>query len=208
MTALHWAVDRKNADLLNTLIEAGADLNIKDKYDKTALDYATGNKCAEIAKILTAVEALKGDDPNFPAQCAQEVLSPIMNHQNLTPSTSPTKTDSDPDTPINSNTQASPGDSENLSAPKTPKISASTMYIAPICSATFFAIDYWRTIDSILKDKKSSKSFKDKDLKNNDTSLKQKVSSYFHDIKESPSKHKIFWIALSGVCYSLYKFKC
>ena len=47
MTALHYAVQRKNFDIAKMLVEKGADINAKAKYGLTAFHYAA-------AQIVTA----------------------------------------------------------------------------------------------------------------------------------------------------------
>ena len=42
-TPLHWATDMGNRNIAEFLINRGADVNIKDKFGKTPLDYAIDN---------------------------------------------------------------------------------------------------------------------------------------------------------------------
>ncbi|TKZ32334.1 ankyrin repeat domain-containing protein [Brachyspira catarrhinii] len=51
-TPLIIAVIKGNKDIVRALINAGADLNIKDNDNKTALDYAENNNFEEIKKII------------------------------------------------------------------------------------------------------------------------------------------------------------
>lgn len=51
-TPLIMAVIKGNKDIVRALVNIGADLNIKDNDNKTALDYAESNNFEEIKKIL------------------------------------------------------------------------------------------------------------------------------------------------------------
>ena len=46
------AASRGYADIVSMLVDAGASVNIKDKYGKTALSYATQRGHQSIIKIL------------------------------------------------------------------------------------------------------------------------------------------------------------
>lgn len=54
MTPLHWGVVKKNEDTLvvETLLEAGADVSVKDNQDWTALETTLGMERLDIAEIL------------------------------------------------------------------------------------------------------------------------------------------------------------
>ncbi|MBA2709874.1 MAG: ankyrin repeat domain-containing protein [Tatlockia sp.] len=52
MTALHYAVQEKQICMIDTLIKAGADLTLKDKWQRTPLDIAKKIKCNEISEKL------------------------------------------------------------------------------------------------------------------------------------------------------------
>ncbi|KAG8233136.1 hypothetical protein J437_LFUL010366 [Ladona fulva] len=52
MTPLHWAADRGNAEAVQLLVDAGADVNFKDSEGQTALHYAVSCGHAEVVKIL------------------------------------------------------------------------------------------------------------------------------------------------------------
>ena len=49
-TPLIMAVIKGNKDIVRALVNIGADLNIKDNDNKTALDYAESNNFEEIKK--------------------------------------------------------------------------------------------------------------------------------------------------------------
>ncbi|HEV8052103.1 MAG TPA: ankyrin repeat domain-containing protein [Parachlamydiaceae bacterium] len=52
MTALHYAVQEKQICMIDTLIKAGADFTLKDKWQRTPLDIAKKIKCNEISEKL------------------------------------------------------------------------------------------------------------------------------------------------------------
>ena len=47
-----YAIMRRNSDLVNLLINAGANVNAKDKFGTTALYVSMFYKCEEITDIL------------------------------------------------------------------------------------------------------------------------------------------------------------
>ena len=51
-TPLHWAASYGHKDVAGVLIEAGADVNAKDKENKTPLAFAVGKDHKELVELL------------------------------------------------------------------------------------------------------------------------------------------------------------
>ena len=51
-TALHWASKYDRTEVVNLLIEKGADIHVKDNYGATPLLYASGNDRTEVVNLL------------------------------------------------------------------------------------------------------------------------------------------------------------
>ena len=51
-TALHWASQNGDAEVVQMLIQNGCDVNSKDTYGQTALHWASENGHAKVVQIL------------------------------------------------------------------------------------------------------------------------------------------------------------
>jgi ankyrin repeat protein len=70
MSALHWAVDRDDADVVARLVRAGADVNAENSYGVRPLALAATNASADIVTLLLAA----GADANATARGGETVL--------------------------------------------------------------------------------------------------------------------------------------
>ncbi len=57
MTPLHWAALEDQAPVVRALVEAGADVAVRDGRGRTALDVASASGCAQSAELLSAFPA-------------------------------------------------------------------------------------------------------------------------------------------------------
>lgn len=67
-SALHWACQTGNHTAVKMLLEAGADLNLKNAQGQTALDVALSAKNSELARRLRIVRYEQGLDVKHPLQ--------------------------------------------------------------------------------------------------------------------------------------------
>uniref|UniRef100_A0A915Q0P6 Acyl-CoA-binding domain-containing protein 6 n=1 Tax=Setaria digitata TaxID=48799 RepID=A0A915Q0P6_9BILA len=74
LTALHWASDRGKLELVDFLVNAGADVNIQDYSGQTPLHYAVSCSHRSVVDFLLK----KGADPavaDFEGNCALDIVS-------------------------------------------------------------------------------------------------------------------------------------
>jgi ankyrin repeat protein len=55
ITPLMWLAQNGNIEGVKYLVEKGSDINIKDEYGQTAIDYAKKNRHTDIVKYLTDI---------------------------------------------------------------------------------------------------------------------------------------------------------
>jgi ankyrin repeat protein len=55
-TALHHAVNKGDFDLVETLVEKGADFNVQNEEGDTPLQIAIHEECYEIAELLKKIK--------------------------------------------------------------------------------------------------------------------------------------------------------
>jgi ankyrin repeat protein len=61
-TALHFAVLRNDVDMVKTLLDLGADKNIKNSIGKTPLDRARNKGFSDISNLLTTYRSAAEPD--------------------------------------------------------------------------------------------------------------------------------------------------
>lgn len=54
-TALHWAINNDQLDIVKILIENGADINLKDNKDRTSIAYAKALNRLSIERYLSSI---------------------------------------------------------------------------------------------------------------------------------------------------------
>jgi acyl-CoA-binding protein len=84
MTALHWAADRGNIDMMQCLITLKADVNFQDSEGQTALHYAASCGHVKVLEMLLSHQAdaklvdKEGDTPADVASCPE--IIEILQH--------------------------------------------------------------------------------------------------------------------------------
>lgn len=60
MTPLHWAVEREHVEVMNVLLEHGADANATSKFDKTPISLALEHDRLDLVDVLQQEREIMG----------------------------------------------------------------------------------------------------------------------------------------------------
>lgn len=60
MTPLHWAVEREHIEVMNVLLEHGADANSTSKFDKTPISLALEHDRLDLVDVLQQEREIMG----------------------------------------------------------------------------------------------------------------------------------------------------